>query len=264
MLRLEIRVYIAFLTVLLLNMHRLDCQSYDYTLNNEKVELFISLGANLGIHLYDHFRPEEYFDDFDELNLETLWRIDRSAPNHSSIQADHWSDITLYASVLAPFSLYLAKKARHNRLSQTLLMGLQGYLIQDAMNQSVKIMSERPRPYLYNLSESVLLNRSNKNDTKSFYSGHTSTSSYFTFFCAKVISDLYPESKWLPVYWTVGAAIPAITGYLRYRAGKHFITDVFTGYIVGAGFGLLVPSFYKNRNLHVQPIPGGLHLSVKL
>jgi len=34
--------------------------------------------------------------------------------------------------------------------------------------------------------------------------------------------------------------LPAIQGYLRVRAGKHFPTDVITGYIVGLGSAWLM------------------------
>ena len=252
------------LVIQLLYIVPVSSQTYNFNLKDDKLEFLTSLGTNVGIHLYDHFRPGEYFDDYDELDRNLLWSIDRPALYNSSSQADKWSDVALYTSILSPLGLYLSKTARQNQLGNIFFMGLQGFLAQDAMTQSFKMMAERPRPYMYNLSEEVLLQRSNKNDTKSFYSGHTSTSAYFTFFSAKIISDLHPESKWLPLYWGLGAAIPAVTGYLRYRAGKHFATDVIVGYVIGAGCGLLVPTLYQNQNLNLQITPGGFHFSARM
>ena len=63
---------------------------------------------------------------------------------------------------------------------------------------------------------------------------------------AKVISDYHPElgrKKWL----VFAAAIipPAIVGWYRIRALKHFPTDVLLGYLVGAAVGILVPELHK-------------------
>jgi len=56
-----------------------------------------------------------------------------------------------------------------------------------------------------------------------------------------VYHDLNPNSDFDPVIWTTAALIPAITGYLRVKGGKHFPTDVVVGYVVGALVGILVP-----------------------
>ena len=39
--------------------------------------------------------------------------------------------------------------------------------------------------------------------------------------------------------------LPAVTGYLRFKAGKHFPTDIIVGYGVGATIGYLVPELHK-------------------
>jgi len=52
-------------------------------------------------------------------------------------------------------------------------------------------------------------------------------------------------SRWKPIVWTAAATIPAITGYLRVRGGRHFPTDVIGGYIVGAAVGCLVPHLHR-------------------
>ena len=85
-----------------------------------------------------------------------------------------------------------------------------------------------------------------------FFSGHTSSSAYFSFFTAKVFADTHPNSKWKPVVWGSAIALPAMTGYLRYKAGKHFPTDVIVGYGVGAAFGILIPELYKNKNFNLK------------
>lgn len=237
-------------------------QTYQFQFKKDQLELYTSIGLNIGLHIYDRLRPSEIFDDYWELDKNALWSIDRDAVNHYSHKADRWSDVLLYTSILSPAAVYLTKYDKKNKVGNIFLMGVQGFLIQDAMNLSFKIMAERPRPYMYNFTEETLLLRSNKNDTKSFYSGHVSTSAYFSFFCARVLTDLNPESKLIPVYWTLASSIPALTGYLRFKAGKHFPTDIIMGYIVGASYGILIPAIYKARNINLDAIPGGARLTV--
>lgn len=69
-----------------------------------------------------------------------------------------------------------------------------------------------------------------------------------TFFMAKVYSDYFPDSKYKPVVWTLAATIPAVTGYLRVRGGRHYPTDVLAGYALGATIGILVPHWHRRKN----------------
>ena len=66
-----------------------------------------------------------------------------------------------------------------------------------------------------------------------------------SFLTAKMYHDFYPESDARPYVWASAALIPAITGYLRVRGGKHYLTDVLVGYGVGAAIGILVPQLHK-------------------
>ena len=90
--------------------------------------------------------------------------------------------------------------------------------------------------------------------TNSFDGNPTDALSFFT---AKVINDLYPNSKYKGLAWAGAITIPAFAGYLRYRAGKHFPSDIFVGYGVGAALGVLIPQFHKikNDNVSLQAIP---------
>ncbi|MCB0632786.1 MAG: phosphatase PAP2 family protein, partial [Lewinella sp.] len=103
-------------------------------------------------------------------------------------------------------------------------------------------MFKRPRPYAFSrilpgmISEQILLK---KNTLRSFFSGHTSIVACNSFMAAKMLTDFYPESKVKPIIWTTATLLPAITGYLRVKAGKHFITDVLAGLAAGAAVGLL-------------------------
>jgi membrane-associated phospholipid phosphatase len=65
------------------------------------------------------------------------------------------------------------------------------------------------------------------------------------------MSDYHPDMKteYKIGLWTFAAAVPFATAYLRVSAGKHFPTDVMTGYAVGAAIGWLVPHLHKKKKL---------------
>ena len=103
----------------------------------------------------------------------------------------------------------------------------------------------RPAAYYEELSLGRRTDGKNKN---SFFSGHVSLGATSTFFTAKVINDFHPEWTYQR-FLTYGAAFipPAIVGYFRYRALKHYPSDILVGMLVGAATGILVPQFHKNK-----------------
>ncbi len=63
----------------------------------------------------------------------------------------------------------------------------------------------------------------------------------------------------------LGAGLPALTGYLRIRAGKHYPSDVLAGYALGALIGYAVPALHRkptaNRRLTLVPAASGVYLT---
>ncbi|MBT8234202.1 MAG: phosphatase PAP2 family protein [Saprospiraceae bacterium] len=192
-----------------------------------------------------------------------LWGIDRGATENYSLDAQKWSDVFLYSSFLLPFTHYTGLKCRKQGFIVA-GMAFETFLINDAITNTLKALTKRFRPFTYNSEVSNEIKLSN-GARYSFASGHASNTAALGFFSAKVFSDLYPHSKWKPVIWTLGVTLPAMTGYLRYRAGKHFPTDIIAGYALGATIGYLVPHFHKVSNddlsLNLIPVQNGMMLS---
>ena len=65
---------------------------------------------------------------------------------------------------------------------------------------------------------------------------------------ASMYEDYKPGSNILPYLWTSAFLVPAYTAYCRYDAGKHFLSDVVAGYLVGSTIGVLVPKLYTNNS----------------
>jgi len=66
-----------------------------------------------------------------------------------------------------------------------------------------------------------------------------------SFLFAETFAKYNPGSKARPVVWSLCAAFPVLTGVMRYKAGKHFWTDIITGYAVGTLVGIAVPYLHK-------------------
>ena len=144
--------------------------------------------------------------------------------------------------------MFLAdKKARREALVISVLY-LETFSLNGGLTQLTKNLAKRSRPYAYNPGVPLEL-KLGSDARKSFFSGHTSSTAASCFFAATVWSDLYPDCDWNPVVWSLAASIPAVTGYLRVHAGRHFFTDVATGYAVGAAIGWWVPALHESARL---------------
>ncbi len=177
------------------------------------------------------------------LNRNDVFAIDRKATHSFSDKADRASNAVFYAATLAPVLLLADSKIR-NESGVISVLYLETLTLNGGLTELTKNLAKRPRPYTYNPAAPLQL-KQRRDARKSFFSGHTSATAASCFFAAKVWSDFHPGSKWKPVVWTAAALIPAATGYLRIRAGRHFFTDVVTGYAVGATIGWLVPYLHK-------------------
>jgi membrane-associated phospholipid phosphatase len=168
---------------------------------------------------------------------------DVSATYNWNKTASRWSDIVQVASVASPLLLLNSEKVRAEKW-MIALMGFETLALNQGISGFLKVSVDRKRPYVYNENAPDEL-KYRRQVFYSFPSAHTSASAAATFFGATVYSHYYPESKWKPLVWATAATLPAVTGYLRYEAGKHFLTDVIGGYILGAAVGILVPNLHK-------------------
>ena len=107
-------------------------------------------------------------------------------------------------------------------------------------------INDRYRPYAYN--PNVPMSKRVRGGAKnSFFAGHVALVGTSTFFMAKVYSDYHPESKMRWVFFGLAGLATGTTGYLRYKAGEHFVSDVIIGTMVGTLSGVLIPHWHKNK-----------------
>lgn len=212
-------------------------KAVDFTLSSS------SLSMGLIYQLSDQMTRPMSIAAIQKLDRGHIPDFDRFAVENWSPNAALISDVFLYGAVMLPFGLLLHKKVRKD-WSKFALIYAECFLMNASMTALCKNIIKRPRPFMYNPDLSLDLKRTN-NGQYSFFSGHTSTVACMSFMTAKIFQDYHPQPGIKPLVWTLAAILPAITGYLRVDAGKHFLSDVLVGYAFGAFVGILIPSLHK-------------------
>ncbi|TLX74658.1 phosphatase PAP2 family protein [Labilibacter sediminis] len=242
---------------------------------NRLIEIPVSIGLHVAnFYGFDYLtsKPGLTYDQVMALDANDIWFVDRFAAKQdpsNRLKAHNTSDVFMNISVGLPVLLGLDKKIRKDWFDLIIL-----YAETQGINSGIYILNasvfKRTRPFVYH-KDVPNYERLAKETRNSFFSGHVSTAACASFFTAKVYFDYHPESG-SEKYWLYGAALvpPALVGYYRIRAMKHFPTDVITGTVVGAAVGILVPHLHKRKKadsgLSIMPYAGstlGLSASYK-
>lgn len=179
----------------------------------------------------------------DSLKPAQVNRFDRGAITQNNKICRYVSDGMLVTSALLPLPLLADPKIRKD-FGKVMLMDVEVFLLNSALTNLVKTAVGRPRPLVYNPEIPIYQKRA-KDNFNSFFSGHTSMASSQSFFMATVFTMYNPKNKFLPLVWTAAVSFPLTMGVMRFKAGKHFWTDVLTGYAVGAIVGAGVPLLHS-------------------
>lgn len=220
-------------------------QDFPYALNGKQEAILLASGGALSLttHRLENDLEGLSRDRIFRLKRNDVWFLDRGATRQKSDVFRTLSDDLLRGAILLPGTLLLGRAARRKPLVLGVMLA-ETMLLNDGLTKATKILVKRSRPLTYNLAVDNGA-KLGEDARQSFVSGHTSNTAALTFFTAKVFHDLYPESPWRPVVWAGAATLPLLTGYARYRAGKHFPTDIAAGYALGAALGILVPQLHK-------------------
>jgi membrane-associated phospholipid phosphatase len=198
----------------------------------------------------------------------------------SARDALRWSDtnaanITSYVTALgvAPLAVFgLDAWAAHRDQAEPGAAWIDALLISEsvsvamAMNQTVKFIVGRERPFVHALPEADKPNTAHPSDNNlSFYSGHAT----FTFALAAAGGTVASMRRYrmAPCIWATGMIVAAGTAYLRIAADKHYLSDVTVGAVIGSATGFAGPYlFHHPGRLTVAPAPlehGGAVLTVR-
>lgn len=230
-----------------------------YTVNH-KLDIPLTLGLfGTAIWGYNHLSQKEglSYENAISLTPNDVWWFDRPATKQDPTQrlnAHNTSDVLLNTSMALPLLLGLDKSIRTDWFDVLLLYG-QSHAISSNLYVLTNSFSWRPRPFNYHPDVAVEEKMANES-RNSFYSGHVNTAATASFFMAKVYSDYHPQLGNKKIWLFAAATIPpALVGYYRFKAMKHFTTDIMVGTIAGAATGILVPHLHKRKNTNWAFIP---------
>jgi len=203
-------------------------------------------GAGLGVSLMLRSRTPAFTpDQVAALDIRSIPRFDRYATGQYSASARKASDLILFSSMAIPAVLMFDPAIRRHASGTAALAG-EVFMLNTALTTLTKELVRRPRPFNYN-PEVPMADKLHRDGRLSFFSGHTSTTAAMFFATAKIWTDYHPDSEWKPVVWITASAIPLAVGFLRMKGGKHFLSDVLTGFVVGSATGWLVPQLHRRR-----------------
>ena len=170
-------------------------------------------------------------------------QFDRIACNFYSKNIAHVSDGIAISSLFLN-SYFLFHKNTKTDIYKIETVTIQSLMLSQAIANGFKL-TLRNRPFMYN--PNVDLSEKTKRESRlSFFSAHTSTVSSLAFSFAFAHQLYFKNHKANPYILTGAIVLPAIQGYLRVKAGKHFPSDVITGYLIGLGSSYLMHKIHSH------------------
>ncbi|MBN1209576.1 MAG: phosphatase PAP2 family protein [Myxococcaceae bacterium] len=212
-------------------------------------------------------------DGTDRLNgLDTWGRGLAGSTEAQRKRADTWSNVVgfglLPVGVLgAQYALAHGSGARNRIFYQDAGIILETAILSSVLNQTVKFIVGRERPFVHVLPEDQKgLTPHPTDNNLSFYSGHTNLA-FALVVSAGTVAELrgYKHRMWI---WVAGLPLATSVGMLRMAADKHYLTDVATGALMGSAFGVALPLLLHGRVDAQQPgttslrVSGGPHTLV--
>lgn len=182
-------------------------------------------------------------DDISNLSVLDINTFDRKAVYQWRPKSAHLSDALMFTAIASPLLLISSRRIRNDWEKPTAI-GVEVFFLNLGLTGLTKELVRRPRPYVYNPDVPLTI-KTSRDATTSMYSGHTSTAASMSMFSAMTLQHYHKGAKWMPLVWTSAVILPLGTGILRYRAGKHFWSDVITGYVAGSLTGLLIPVLHR-------------------
>jgi membrane-associated phospholipid phosphatase len=250
----------SFLFLILLSQKNLFAEiPYSLSVATETVTLGTGAGLyGLGYYLAQkNHAPSER--EIAALDRDDVNPFDRSATRHYSDNADRVSNYFLYTCLAIPVTITLADNWGEWKDAAVIgAMYGEAFLVTQGITGCVKNAVRRKRPYLYNDSVSMREKRNEGSNAKqSFFSGHSSTAFCSAAFITKVYSDMHPDGAGKYIVATGSFAIATSVGFLRYRAGRHYPSDIIVGAAVGSAIGYFIPMMHRKENpIAIIPVTG--------
>ncbi len=192
--------------------------------------------------------------------------FDRSATAQWSTTARDVSNALVLPLMVAPLALASATSGSRQSWTIAAMYG-EVLLVGNGLGEQLNGVANRTRPFVYNQDSDIPVEEKLEVDARlSFPSGHTTNAFAAAVFLSSVYAKLHPGSSARTWMWAGSLTLAATTGYMRYKGGKHFPTDIISGAIIGSLVGWGVPKLHEvdGVNLTVAPSGGGIAIGLML
>jgi hypothetical protein len=237
-----------------------------YHVNRLTVSMVIVAGSVADVLAIKPLRDKPVITEteFNNLNPDLLhsfdsWALEQNPANRKKFQ--QISDYSQIPYFLIPEAMFAINKKMRKDWLDISLMYWEGHTI-TFFSYNYGFFGPRfqnsYRPVVY-YDEIPIEDKNIGYNRSSFYSGHTASVAYTSFFTAKVYSDYHPELGMKKYLLFAAALVPPVAmGYMRVLALDHFPSQCMVGLLIGATVGIAVPEFHK---FHKKDISIGMFSS---
>jgi membrane-associated phospholipid phosphatase len=179
---------------------------------------------------------------------------------------DRYANALVLTLMAAPLGLAISTPGSRQSWTVAAMYG-EVLLVNMGLGELLNGVTNRTRPFAYNGSRDIPFEvRSEVEARRAFPSGHTSNAFGAAVFLSSVYAKLYPGSSATPWIWAGSLTLASATGYMRYRGGKHFPSDIISGAILGSLIGWGVPKLHEvdGVDLTIAPSGGGTAIGLML
>lgn len=236
--KLKLLIIIIFIIV---NINDSKSQTYDIDLNNE---LYVT-GINSLILTISYINHSKFdLSEIKKISLdenEIIFPDNLCYHNYNKSISD-LSDYFLGLNIALPIITNFNSFKENNSLY---IIYLENLLSTFALTSLVKTTFKRARPFNFFKND---FENSRKDDFYSFFSGHSSLAFSSAIFNCIIFSKLNANSEYKNLVWILSLTNSSITAFLRVLAGKHFISDVIVGAIIGSSVAYLITEIHYLDN----------------
>jgi membrane-associated phospholipid phosphatase len=180
--------------------------------------------------------------------------FDQVVERNFSQSSAELSDRLLLASVLLPVAMQMSSGMDTGFANSSLIYG-QAHALNLFVTASTKLIVRRPRPYTrFDHPRIDDFTMAQGGDAYvSFFSGHSSAS-FTGAMAGSILYSARTDVLWARhALWGGEFLMAGMTAQLRVRAGRHYRSDIWTGSLVGAGIGVLVPALHRVELSRIRP-----------
>ena len=246
--------------------------TYKLSLEND-LPVTLAAGGMFGMGMFLYSRMDTPETLKDKVNL-LPW--DKPLAGRYSKSADRASDIgSVFA--LGPLAVggiaWYSGNSTGSEFATFTVMLLQAVGIGNGINLAIRSLEVWPRPYMYASStrSGTEAGKEKAENAKaeaygSFFSGHATAAFTVATFTDQWFKTVYPNSPYKGIVCATAYSLAGLESVLRIAAGKHYVSDVVVGALVGTGVSLGILEMHKDRNqkfsLWVGPNVAGITLRI--